>query len=259
MPQNRQPRALPESSIAVRSLGLRLPPGHRIDTHGHDWHQLAYAIEGVMTVATPTGAWVVPPQRAVWIPARFEHSIQTSHAVRMRTLYVRPDLPDRMSVRLPESCCVLGVTPLVRELVLEAFRIGMLIDDVPEHMRLVGVLTDRLERSRQVPLEIRIPTDERAQRVARIARADLATTRTIAELARGSGASARTIERIFRRETGLTFARWLQRVRSLHALERLAAGESVTQAALAVGYDSTSAFIAMFKRVFGTTPGHYFS
>ena len=243
----------------MRSLGLRLPPAQRIDAHVHAWHQLVYATEGVMTVATPTGSWVVPPQRAVWIPACFEHSIRTTRVVRMRTLYVRPDVPARLSVRFPASCCVLGVSPLVRELVLEAFRIGMLLDDVPEHMRLVGVLADRLERGHQAPLEIRFPTDERALRVAEKVRTDLAATRTTAELARGSGASARTIERAFYRETGLTFARWRQRVRALHALELLAAGEPVTQVALAVGYDSTSAFIAMFKRVFGTTPGRYFT
>lgn len=259
MPQERQPSPRSESAIAVRSLGLRLPRAYRIAAHQHEWHQLVYAIEGVLTVSTPNGDWVVPPQRAVWIPARFQHSIRTAHLVRMRTLYLRPDLPQKLSVREPEVCCVVAVTALVRELVLEMIRLEMLMEDNPEHLRLVAVLMDQLEREREVPLEITFPRDPRARRVAEKARADLATVRTITELARGSGASARTIERIFRQETGLTFARWLQRLRTLHALELLAAGDSVTSVALAVGHDSTSAFIAMFKRQLGMTPGRYFA
>ena len=119
-------------------------------------------------------------------------------------------------------------------------------------------LLDQLARSPQAPLEIKLPSDARARRVAEIVQAAPSLTTPISGLARGSGASVRTIERLFLRETGMTFGRWRQRIRVLSALRRLAAGESVTAAGLAVGYDSTSAFIAMFKRVLGTTPGSYF-
>jgi AraC-like DNA-binding protein len=256
MPQNGQrPGApVPDGTIAVRSLGLRLPPHHRIERHAHDWHQLVYATEGVMTVDTPAGSWVVPPHRAVWMPAGVEHSIRMTGVVRMRTLYFRPGLAHRG----PPACCVIHVSPLLRELILETLRLGMLADDVPEHVRLAGVLADQIAHTREAPLRITRPTDARARVVAELAQADLSATASIAQLARGSGASVRTVERLFVLETGMTFGRWLQHVKALHALERLAAGESVTAAGLAVGYDSTSAFIAMFKRVLGTTPGSYF-
>lgn len=243
-----------EANIAVRSLGLRLPPSHVIEPHRHEWHQLVYATEGVMRVETAMGSWVVPPERAVWIPAGFEHSIRMTGAVRMRTVYLRPGL----AAGLPESCGVVQVTPLLRELVLETLQRGMLLDTEPEQARLAAVLADQILRTREAPLQIKLPTETRARKVARRAQADLSRVIPLADLVQGCGGSVRTIERLFVQETGLTFGRWLQRVRALHAIERLAAGDSVTEAGLAVGYDSTSAFIAMFKRVFGETPGNYY-
>ena len=153
----------------------------------------------------------------------------------------------------------MNVTPLLRELILETIRLGMLVDDVPEHARMATVLVDQIGGSPEAPLEIKLPADVRARRVAENVQADLSATTSIAQLVAGSGASVRTVERLFLRETGMTFGRWRQRAKVLNALQRLAAGDSVTSAGLAIGYDSTSAFIAMFKRVLGTTPGSYFS
>lgn len=243
-----------ESAIVVRSLGLRLAHGHRVEPHSHPWHQLVYATEGVLTVDTANGSWVVPPHRAVWIPASFEHAIKTTGVVRMRTLYFRPDQGG-----LPKCCCVIDVTPLLRELILETMRLSMLADKVPVQARLAAVLTDQIIHRRENPLQINLPSDVRARLVVVKAQANLSTTKSMSDLAQGSGASVRTIERLFLKETGMTFGRWLTQVKALHALERLAAGDSVTMAGLAVGYDSTSAFIAMFKRVLGKTPGSYFS
>jgi AraC-like DNA-binding protein len=207
-----------------------------------------------MTVETPTGLWVVPPLRAVWIPEEVEHAVQMSGWVRMRTLYFLPEAFDPV----PGACCAIEVSPLLRELILEAMRVAMLSRDVPEHERLATVLLDQLVHTRAAPLQVRIPQDVRARRVAAQAQADLSADLTLSELAADCGASVRTVERIFLKETGLTFAQWLQRIKALAALERLAAGDSVTAAGLAVGYDSTSSFIAMFKRILGTTPGNYF-
>ncbi len=254
MPQNRQPEKVEEKSIVVRSLSVRLPSKHIIRTHKHDWHQLIYATRGVVTVETPAGTWVVPSHRAVWIPAKFEHSLKTTGNVWMRTLYFRPDLARHPST----PCCVVDVAPLLRELILESARLGMLLDNVPEHARLAAVLFDQIVHRNETELKIIFPSDARARRVVEKVRENLSTVQPISLLARGCGASPRTIERLFRQETGLTFGRWVQLVKTLHALERIAAGDSVAAAGLAVGYDNTSAFIAMFRRVLGTTPGKYF-
>jgi len=238
-----------------------MPDGHRIREHAHDWHQLVHAIEGVMTVETAEGLWVVPPHRAVWIPAGHRHAVRMTGRTWMRTLYLRPGIERDLATapigapRVPAGCGAIDVSPLLRELVLEIVRLEMLRWDEPAHRRLALVLLDRIERPRAALLELRRPSDPRARRVADRALASIDAPIVLSELAAGSGASVRTIERLFRAETGSTFGRWLQRAKALHALERLASGDSVTRAGLSVGYDSPSAFIAMFKRVMGTTPG----
>lgn len=206
-----------------------------------------------MRVETALASWVVPPDRAVWIAAGFEHSVQVVVPVQMQTVYLRPDqVPD-----VQPSCRVIGVKPLLRELVLEVRRRGMLIASIPEQKRLAAVLLDQVFDTRSLPAQIRLPTDKRARAVAQRAQVDLARVPPLQELVGGCGVSVRTIERLFLHETGLTFGRWLQRVRALHAVGRLVGGISVAQAGMEVGYESTSAFIAMFKRVLGRTPGSY--
>ena len=150
------------------------------------------------------------------------------------------------------------VSALLRELVLHTVRLGHLDRTVEAEARLGGVLVDQLLEVPALPLSLPQPRDPRARRVADELVASPAGQATLAELARGSGASPRTLERLFLRETGLSFGRWRQRARVLHALRRLAAGQPVTTVALDVGYDSTSAFIAMFRRELGTTPGRYY-
>lgn len=242
-----------EEALVARSLALRLPSDHELEPHRHVWGQLVYATEGVMTVETEGRAWVVPSHRAVWVPAGTLHGVRTTGRVRMRTVYLSPALCGA----LPETCSVLAVSPLLRELLLEVVRRRMLSDAVPEERRLARVLVDQIRLTPAAALEITWPSDARARSVAERVRADCASPATLRELSEGSGASVRTLERLFVRETGLTFERWRQRLRVLTALRHLAAGESVTATALAVGFNGTSAFIAMFKRTLGETPGRY--
>jgi AraC-like DNA-binding protein len=235
-----------EAAIAVRSLALRLPGGHLLDAHAHPWAQLVYATEGTMAVTAEPGTWVVPNHRALWVPAGVLHEVRTTTRVRMRTLYVRPDL----ARGLPRECRVLTVSPLLRELVLEVLRLAML--------RLARVVLDQVLVTPEAPLELPWPRDPRARRVAQRVLDDLAGASTLAELADGSGASVRTLERLFVRDTRRTFAAWRQQARLLHAVKRLAAGDSVTAVGAAVGFASTSAFVSMFRRALGRTPGRWF-
>jgi len=243
-----------EAGIAVRSLALRFPAGHRIDPHRHPWGQMVYATQGVMTVGTDAGAWVVPSHRAAWVPGDTEHWIETTGSVRMRTIYLRPDMTGDM----PRVCCVLSVSALLRELVLEVLRVGMLREDVPGEFHLARVLVDQMRLTPVAPLDIRWPQDGRARWVADRVQADLSRSESLERLARGSGASVRTLERLFQRECGMTFGRWRRQAQLLHSLRRLAAGDSVTDTALSVGFNGTSAFIAMFRRALGSTPGSAF-
>ncbi len=228
--------------------------GHVIRTHSHPWHQLVYASQGVMTVRTPDGAWVVPIHRGVWVPAGTRHSIEMSGAVSMRTLYLVP----RLSRSLPDKCRVIGISPLLRELILRIVELDRLNLRVSAHAHLVSVLLDHLHVMQSDAVHLPLPRDARAKRLAATLQKQPSDTRSLAELSKLAGASKRTIERLFKLETGLGFGKWRQQLRLGHALRLLAAGDAVTTVAMDVGYDSISAFISAFRMTFGKTPGQYF-
>jgi AraC-like DNA-binding protein len=230
-------------------------PGHVIPAARHRRAQLIYASRGVMTVNAPQGAWVLPPQRAVWVPAGTPHTTRMAGAASMRTLYIDPHAVPG----LPAACCVVTVSPLLRELIGEAIRLPALYDEAGPPGRLVAVLLDQIRTLPAAPLHLPLPSDERLGRLAAALRAEPGDNRTLAAWGRAVGASSRTLARGFQRETGLGFRAWRQQVRLLAALERLAAGESVTAVALELGYETPSAFVAMFRRALGTSPGRYFA
>lgn len=207
-----------------------------------------------MTVRTQHGIWVVPPLRAVWIPARVSHSILMSGAVSMRTVYFRTGM-----LRTPgRQCAVVNVTPLLRELILHACNFTRLSKKVPAQRRILELIADQLKATHSVGLQLPHPADARAARVASLLIADPATPASLEELCKRCGASKRTIQRTFIAETSMTFEKWRRQLRLLHALEILASGAKVISVALDSGYESPSAFISMFKKHFGQTPTRYF-
>jgi AraC-like DNA-binding protein len=244
----------PDAGVQIRALAVNYSDGHELPVHHHDWAQLIYASRGVMTVHTDAGAWVVPAHRAVWVPAGTKHRISMSGRVEMRTVYLSPAL----ACAGPSHCSVVNVSPLLRELILHAVEIAPLHADIPAHANLIGVLVDQVEALPVIPLQVPAPRDPRAKRAADWLRENPGDPHGLERIARRVGASKRTLERLFLRETGLSFGAWRQQMRLMRALERLAAGESVTEVALAVGYESTSAFVARFRQVLGTTPGRYY-
>jgi AraC-like DNA-binding protein len=243
-----------EPEFLIRSLAVNYPSGRVLERHEHPWGQLVYAFEGVMRVDTADGVWVVPPQRAVWIPAGVAHAIAMSGRVAMRTLY----LEVAFARELPERCGVFSVPPLLRELILHAVERGALRAADPGERRVAELVLDRLRALPVAPLELPLPRDPRALRVALRLRDAPGERASLDTVARQCGASRRTLERLFHAETGLSLGRWRQQARLLFALDRLAHGDAVTRIALDVGYDSPSAFIAAFQSALGTTPGRYY-
>jgi AraC-like DNA-binding protein/quercetin dioxygenase-like cupin family protein len=226
-----------------------------IPEHSHPEDQLIFASKGVMTVQTQHGIWVVPPLRAVWIPAETSHSVAVGAPISMRTLYFAPGLV-RFS---PAKCFVMNVSSLLRELILHACKFPRLQEKNPLHRRVIEIIADQLEDSHSIPLQLPHPNDPRALRVAKVLLADPGENRTLEILCGDCGASKRTIERLFLAQTKMTFNQWRQQLRLLHAMQLLASGEKVTGAALDAGYASASAFIAMFRRQLGQTPKRYFA
>ncbi len=244
----------PKLPSPVTALAFELGHGHVIPEHMHPEDQLVYACQGVMTVRTRAGTWVVPAQRAVWIPTRTPHSILMSGAVSMRTIYLRA----RMTRRLPRACCVVNVSPLLQHLILQLCTHQKLTRRSRIHAHLIDVVLDQLETVQAVPLQLPAPSDARAARVAAVLHRNLDDSHSLEWACEQAGASKRTIERRFRQETKLSLGKWRQQLRLLRSLELLAAGEKISHAALEAGYSAPSAFIAMFRKALGTTPRRYF-
>jgi AraC-like DNA-binding protein len=158
---------------------------------------------------------------------------------------------------MPRTCRAVNVSPLLKELILACVREGALSARKPSHRRLAGVLLDQLATLPGAPLQLPPPRDGRACRMAEILRA--APGSSLPDAARRCGASMRTMERLFRAETRLTLGAWQRRLRLQLALERLAAGRGVNEVARECGYNGASAFVAMFRRELGATPGRYFA
>lgn len=227
---------------------------HHIPEHHHHRDQLIYASSGVMTVSTAQGAWVVPPTRAIWVPAKIKHQLRMYGQVEMRTLYFKAGLVKT----LPRSCSVLAVSPLLRELIVYIVTFGPLTRRAKRSRLILDFLLDQLRELSVVSLHVSWPADPRLRRIAEGLTRDPGKSTPLGELAHAAGMSKRTVERLFIDQTSLSFRQWRQHVRMLKSLELLAAGKSSTVVALDVGFSSSSAFIAAFRRTFGTTPRRYF-
>ena len=237
----------------VVALALDYPPGHRIALHSHTRTQFVHADSGLMRVTTRTGAWVVPPGHALWMPAEIEHEILAIEAILMRTLYL-----DTGAVPwLPSDCWVVAVPPLLRQLISKAVTLPALYDIEGADGRLMAVLLDELRGLEATPLHLPFPRDPRLRDIVDTLTEFPRDDRALDVWARTAGASSRTLARLFLAETGMTFGEWRRRRRLLAAVEWLASGRPVTQVALDLGYESPSAFIAMFKRHMGDTPGQF--
>lgn len=241
-------------SRPIVAVAKEFSSGHLIPLHKHSRSQFLYASSGVMTVKTNKGIWVVPPLRAVWIPANTLHEIEVSGHLSMRTLYIDPKTFSGPSM----ECCVIAVTPLLRELVLYAITMDQLYPIGGKEERLLTVMLDQISSVDMASLELPIPKDQRLKKIYDLLSVTPGDNRTLDGWGKTVGATGRTLARLFRQETGMSFGQWRQQVRVMEALRRLGVNEPVTTVAIDLGYDSPSAFISMFKKTLGETPGRYF-
>ncbi|WP_282606638.1 helix-turn-helix domain-containing protein [Pelagibius sp. Alg239-R121] len=245
-------------------LASEYSKGAWIEPHRHDEHQIVHARSGVMRVKTADGSWVLPPGRALWVPAGCFHEIYCRDAVSMRTVYLKqvggagknPSTTgnDHAGVALPESCAVWRVSPLMREIII---RMGS-DRDRRQDQHLLALLLSEIETIDVLPLYLPEPGDLKVRRITRALLAKPADEHSLEDWAELLGISPRTLIRRFQAETGMTFRQWRRQARLLAALEYLAAGAPVTSVAYDVGYEGLSAFIEAFRQAFGMTPGQYF-
>ena len=234
----------------VSALAESLERGARIPPQCHERCQLIFAIAGAMTVRTHDGLWTLPPSHALWMPAGIVHEIRTNGPVELRSLFVQRS----HARRIREECHVLSVSPLLRELIVRAVDAPALYDERGMEGRLMHLILDEVARSPARPLGLRMPSDSRLLRLCERVLSDLSATESIARLGAGVGLSERSVIRLFRKETGLSFRRWHNQARLLKAFELFHAGYNVTRIALDVGYSGPSAFTKMFRRAIGAAP-----
>lgn len=252
-PELEDPDLVPRAVIGTM---VELASIDELDAHRHRKAQLLYVLSGALTVETSNGVWTVPPHCAIWIPSDTPHTARSVSRVTVGNLYIEPSLAGPLS----DDCGILFVQPLLRELLLR-FIAGPLLypEGDTRETRLVAVLLDELRAAPLEPLHLPMPKDRRLRRLVDTLIDDPSLRFTIEEWGARVGASNRTLTRLFQRETGMSFIRWRQQLHIGLTLQRLASGQSVTTIALDLGYESTSAFIAMFRRMLGTTPARYFA
>lgn len=225
----------------------------RVEAHAHRRGQLMFVTSGSMRVETRDGSWITPPGRACWIPSAAIHSVTYTHASEMQTVLIAPELLEE----LPRRCCVIKLTPLLRELVSQAVAINNQYTLHGSEHRLMQVLVDQISTAQQAPLFLPEGRDPRLRRVTERLHQNPGDDRNIEEWAQVAGASTRTLARLFQKETGMTFSAWRQQLCLIRAVEMLIEGASVTNIALALGYESTAGFTSMFSRSMGESPSNY--
>lgn len=241
---------VPRPVVAVKN---DFPPSHELAPHTHRRNQLLYAASGVIVASTPDGAWVAPPERAVWIPVGTVHAVRMVGAVSTRSVSVDASV----SGALGDKCRVLGVSPLLRSLLVEACELPREYDLQGRDGQLMALLVSELARAPVIPLSVPFPTTPAIARKCHAFLESPAPHDTIEQWSHELGMGRRAFTRAFRRETGMSFGEWRQQACLLVALPRLAAGQPVTAIALDLGYESPAAFSTMFKRLLGMAPSQY--
>lgn len=226
------------------------PSGHETGLHRHPRAQLLFATAGVMRVTTDAVLFIVPPGIGLWVPADTSHAVRMDGAVRMRALFLRADA----AASGPATATVIAVSPLLRELILTVCA-EPVVWDARGPMRLVAALAlHEIGRAGTRPLSLPACHDPRLTRVVSILIDNPADPRDLDDYAAVAGASVRTLARLFRSDTGMSFQQWRRQLRMTEALARIAQGSSPAEVAASVGYASVPAFGAAFRETFGLTP-----
>jgi AraC-like DNA-binding protein len=239
----------------VIASGNDYPSSMFLPRHTHKRGQCLYAITGVLTVSTTEGTWVVPTRRALWIPPGMDHSVHMGGPTSTRSAYVLPAIAAKAG--LSEHCTVISVSPLLHALLSEAVDLPTEYELGSRDDRLMCLLVDEIARMPILPLNTPLPQDRRLAELCRALIQSPSLEIDIDTMAHKADMSRRSFTRLFREQTGMSFSSWRQQACLLAALARLGRGQSVTEVAIELGYGSTSAFTAAFRRTLGAAPSHY--
>lgn len=222
------------------------------EPHRHSCGQLFGTVRGLVALVVGERHWIVPAGRSVWIPAGCSHSLQSYGPLKSWSIY----LGGEFSKNLPGVPATMQTTALLNAAACRAAHWEG--NDTTEAQRRISqVILDEILSLPHDAVGLLVPTDSRSLRVANALATNLADNKTIADWAHWAGTSPKTLARHFIDETGMTFGQWRQQARILRAIELLAGELPITTIALELGYETTSAFVAMFKRWRGVAPGQF--
>lgn len=235
---------------AASAFEWEFAPGAQVREQSYAADQLICATQGLMETTSGQNVWVVLPGLALWLPANTPHRMRMDGAVRVRTVFWAPGIV----ARDPNEGTVLQLTPLMRELIAEAVRIGRMSADDPYASSLARVLAQQIEQSVSAPTFVTMPVDPRARAVAEAILGSSGESVALADICADAGVSLRTVQRIFKAEVGLDLDVWRRQARLTKAMQLLISGAAVKDVSYAVGYGQPSAFVQAFRRLFGATP-----
>lgn len=227
--------------------------GWEKEPHAHGQAQLMLSLRGLISCEVESGLWLVPSQHALWIPAGTAHSVRCVGEVELTCLFI-----DRTLVAgLPEQVRTLTIAPLLRELILAVSRLPPRYDEAGPAAPLIQTMMNELVAAPIEQQHMPLPADRRLRKVADAWAANPADRATVGNWAARVGMSERSLSRLVLHETGMPFGRWRQQFQIMLALERLTRGVPVQLVASDLGYESPSAFIAMFRKALGESPSRY--
>lgn len=245
------PGALPPRPLTVRAQSI--PARHHFPEHAHAWHQVVYAISGVLTVAVERRSFVISPERAVWLPTGLRHRVGSLLGAEFRSLWIADDA----GTGIAAGPAVFQVSPLLKALIVEAAEIEGQGADDGYAGRVTGLILDQLRRAKPLAGALPWPRDGVLVSLCQALYADPADARGPEEWGRELGMSARTLARRFEAELGMSLRSWRRQLRVFKAIELLGGGLGVTRTAMELGYGSTSAFVYAFRTDMGRSPQAY--
>ena len=224
-----------------------------LDMHCHAKGQIMLVQQGALSCRVEGGLWMVPPRSAIWIPGGALHAIKATGTLEGYSAFVAADI----DAGLPQRCCTVAVTPLLRELLFRAACLPLFYEEGGANSRLMAVLLDEVATAKVEDLHLPMPADPRLRVLVDLMMATPADRGSLPVWAQRAGLSARTLERLISRETGMSFGRWRQQLGVMLAVQWMAGGGSIQQVAVDLGYESVPSFVTMFRKTLGTSPGRY--
>jgi len=237
----------------VYAFSENYPHGHIEDWHSHDRIQLIHTLTGVIRIQTHEGIWIIPPGRGVWIPAHKPHALLSSGDVKARGVFIE----DILQHDIQNECRVVAIPALLRELMSSAMDIQNEFQPESRNERLLQLILDEVRLLPALAFNLPDPQSPKLQQLCQRIKENLALEWSLEESAQQLHISSKTLARHFQKETGLHFSHWVRQAKLMQAMIDLAMNKPVLNVALDLGYESPSAFSAMFKRETSMTPSDY--